>query len=356
MEQNINIAEILKDKPKGTKLYSPLFGEVGFSEIVGSNIFVVVTDDDKKKMIKSFSRTGNYYSNYLQAECLLFPSSQMRNWSKFAWKKGDVLVSRDRDVHVIFEKFTDNTYTAFRGKYYYYQGNGKNRYNPSREHINVITENFSIETEKINRLTYINYIEEKLGGKLNCETLEIDKQPKFKDGDIMVMEEDPYKYYSKCIFILKGDIKINNQIWFMDSYLFYNINNDYLESDISEVKIEDEDIRLATDSEKQQLFDALKKKGKAWDAEKKQIVNLPKKHEFQPFEKVLVRDEVDEAWHIDLFECMPTDNHKDYHRCTTGCRKYMCMNGCWKFCIPCNENTKHLLGTTDEWKENKDEE
>lgn len=50
-----------------------------------------------------------------------------------------------------------------------------------------------------------------------------------------------------------------------------------------------EEYRFATEEEKQQLFDALEKEGKAWDAEKKQIVDLKPKVELKPFDNVLVR-------------------------------------------------------------------
>lgn len=41
MENKINIAEILRDMPEGTKLYSPLLGEVKFKEVVFGNIFPI---------------------------------------------------------------------------------------------------------------------------------------------------------------------------------------------------------------------------------------------------------------------------------------------------------------------------
>ena len=41
MENKINIAEILRDMPKDTKLYSPLFGEVKFKEVVSDNTFPI---------------------------------------------------------------------------------------------------------------------------------------------------------------------------------------------------------------------------------------------------------------------------------------------------------------------------
>ncbi len=61
---------------------------------------------------------------YDDGECVVFPSKEMCDWRKFAWKKGDVLVSKDRNVHIIFEKFEDDAYTKFRGKHYLWEEGG----------------------------------------------------------------------------------------------------------------------------------------------------------------------------------------------------------------------------------------
>ena len=99
--------------------------------------------------------------------------------------------------------------------------------------------------------------------------------------------------------------------------------------------------RLATDSERQQLFSALEKEGKAWDAEKKEIVDLKPKFEFKPFDKVLVRCGKSDKWSIDFFS----------HKVSDG---YICAGDTWfEYCIPYNEETAHLLGTTDEWEGGK---
>lgn len=91
-------------------------------------------------------------------------------------------------------------------------------------------------------------------------------------------------------------------------------------------------LRLATEEEKQQLFDALKKKGKAWDAKKKQIVDLKPKVELKPFDKVLVRDSKSDYWRATLFS----------HINENGC--YYCIWAGWTYCIP-YEGNEHLLGT-----------
>lgn len=90
MDKNINLVEILKDCPAGTKLYSPIFGEVTFMKIYKDNTFsiMVITSGDE---IVHFSAKGQYYQSYDDSECLLFPSKDQRDWSKFSapWYKKD---------------------------------------------------------------------------------------------------------------------------------------------------------------------------------------------------------------------------------------------------------------------------
>lgn len=100
------------------------------------------------------------------------------------------------------------------------------------------------------------------------------------------------------------------------------------------------ELRLATEEEKKQFFSALAKKGKAWDAEKKQIVDLEPKCEFKPFDKVLGRNEKDDVWEAELFSHYREESQYPF-RCIGFSRKY---------CIPYNEETAHLLGTTDDWE------
>lgn len=322
METKINIAEILKDKPANTKLYSPLFGEVYFSHVGGDNIAV-----EHHGGISLFFSSGRFF-DLDESEPLLFPSKEMRAWRKFAWKKGDVLVSNDGKIEVIFEKFGSDTYQSFIGKHHlgsldenlYYQEGGA-----------YSTASFNIETEDAAQ-TYINTIEEKLDGKLNLESLEIEKaQPEFKDGDIVVTDAVPSLCYSKCIFILKGDLNANENS--ANSYVFYNINNNHISFDVLDTTIRDRNIHLATDSEKQQLFDAFAKKGKTWDSEKKAIVDLKPKVELKPFDKVLVRDSKSDNWRVNLFGYIDKDEY------------YHCAFANWVYCIPYAGN-EHLLGTT----------
>lgn len=317
MEAKINIAEILKNKPKGTKLYSPLFGDVYLSYVKDGIINV-----QHHVGITKFFGDGRYY-NYPESEPLLFPSKEMQDWSKFAWEKGDVLVNKIKTIFIIFEGFEDDNYTTFKGKHCLTTIGNEKEY--TNKESNFLVSLFD-KAKEDDAQTYIK----RLGGKLNRETLEIEKQPEFKDGDILCVidNSDDYHY----ILIYKGQDKEHIYRY----VTMFEDNSLHIRKDATLTKPEDYSMRYATDEEKQQLFDALAKEGKAWDAEKKQIVNLKPKSKFEPFDKVLVRDCLDEMWRPSFFACyLPF-----------GREPYQVIDGEWvKLCIP-YEGNESLLGTT----------
>lgn len=324
METKINLVEILKDKPQGTKLYSSACGKCKLEEV-----------DDKSFKISFYNSKFGFMNGgeghldkngklYDDGECVVFPSKEMRDWSKFAWKKGDVLISNDGKKEVFFNGFTDDTYALFKAKHgFEVLSNGKDIYLANED--GIATSDYTLEDKDVAQ-TYINTIEERLGGKLNRKTLKIENvQQKFKNGDIVTImprigdkliylfkAEDDKKYYGHAF--LDGNIAIVND----DSYC----QKDFCTA------------RSSTEEEKQQLFSALAKKGKAWDAEKKEVVDLkPKVDELKPFDKVLVRDSESDKWRANLFGYI--DKDKYYH----------CVYANWVYCIP-YEGNEHLLGTT----------
>lgn len=99
--------------------------------------------------------------------------------------------------------------------------------------------------------------------------------------------------------------------------------------------------RLSTEEEKMHFFDALAKKGKTWDAVKKQIVDLKPKVEFKPFDKVLVRNTDTEEWFPGFFEKFDSTWNNPYHIMN---RRSM-TDFAFKQCIPYIGN-ESLLGTT----------
>ena len=325
METKINIAEILRDKPQGTKLYSRICGAVELKKVI---------DVRKKKsiMVKELNSNNQHRfwhdGNFFRAgQCVLQPSENMADWSKFSWKKGDVLQNNDHNTQVIFDRFISDTYEMVRCKYWLKVDNGIERFVVE---TNVFTKDYFKVSEELSQC-YINEIENRCGGKLNLETLEIEKQTEFKDGDIVVTDAVPSMCYSKCIFILKGDLNTGESR--ANSYVFFNINNNHISYDVLGTIEINRNIHLATDSEKQQLFDAIEKDGKAWDSDKKAIVDFKSKVELKPFDRVLVRDFEDQAWQVSLFSYKDSDS-------------YYCCNGCaWNQCISYIGN-ESLLGTT----------
>lgn len=327
MEEKINIAEILKDKPQGTKLYDWLHNiDVELDTIITTYTETVVwcTNETNNNTTchRGYSEFGTErgYPDGLQ---ILLPSKDMRDWSKF-FKKGDVLICYEgkKPYYTIFDGFEDNTYRAFKGKFAHDCYEGKWYQNEG----NLSTNTF----QKLNRAyseIYVTKIEERFGGKLNRETLEIEKpQPEFKDGDIVMSD-------SGTIVLVRGisfTRKIYYHAYMRNEYIYINQVEGEFFSRTSRIK------RFATDSEKQQLFDALAKEGKAWDAEKKMIVNLKPKVELKPFDNVLVRHQKTEEWRANIFS--HTDKTDEY-------LDYVCVNGRWEFCIPYIGN-ESLLGTT----------
>ena len=116
MEEKINIAEILKNKPSGTKLYSTVHGKCTF-EAVTDEIFKINFCNSKFGLMQAGECTLIKFGNMFDdGECIIFPSKDMRDWSKFTWKRGDVLIS-DCGFVCIFKEWASDDYTRFNGCY-----------------------------------------------------------------------------------------------------------------------------------------------------------------------------------------------------------------------------------------------
>ena len=318
MKEELNIAAILKDKPQNTRLWSPIFGDVYLKDITDvNNNMIRITHHGVDNI---FMNNGKVWAD---GDVCLFPSRWMHDWQKFAWKKGDVLVN-SRGLKILFDRWADDNYTSFYAKT-----------------INLVEDAFldtnlhTLASEKEAK-SFIKCIEEKFGGKLNLETFEIEKQPKFKDGDILYVKT---KLGSEYIMINKLSEEVKTAF-----YVACNLSSKKIYWNQIHSVCRDEEIgilRQVTDYEKSQLFEALAKKGKTWDAVKKQIVDLKPKYEFKPFDRVITRNAYDNIWTANIFSHM--DSYGKY--VTIGCV------GGYPYCLPYNEETAHLLGTTDEWKE-----
>ena len=342
MEAKINIAAILKDKPQGTKLYDWLYNiavELDTISTTDTETVVWCTNetDNNTTCHRGYSEFGTV-RNCPDGLQILLPSRKMRDWRKFSWKKGDVLVSEgEHRLHVIFEGFEDDTYTTFKGKHYLcnYDDNeeyNEEEYNDYKKEISLRTIEFE-KDDKDSAQTYINTIEERLGGKMNMETLEIEKnQSGFKDGDILSCDEDTYTKHTTLILYKNGCA--------VESLVSLIRHHDLIESrePINDFLLSR--LNYAREDEKKELFDALAKKGKTWDAEKKEVVDLKPKCEFKPFDRVITRNAADDVWTANVFSHM--DSHGEYVTVA-------CVGG-YTHCLPYNEKTAKLIGTTDNWE------
>lgn len=307
-----------------------MFSEVFFSHVSGGSIAV-----EHRGGTSLFFSSGKFY-DYDGAEPLLFPSKEMRDWSKFAWKKGDILVNKDAEVHIIFDGFKDDTYKTFHGHYYLWEEEGSIVNFEENEDYMQTSEFYKANKEEAQ--TYINTIEERLGGKLNMETLEIENaQPEFKDGDIITFKDRIIIIYNNSIEKYPNRTEIYYHACLKEGELTVN---EYLMSCGF-----GEGWYSSTEEEKQQLFDALTKKGKAWDAEKKQIVDLKPKCELKPFDRCIwkIRNCEGSIWrasfvsYVDEYGATPMDVSIDEDLVNL-------------IILPYNDQTKLLVGTTDEWE------
>lgn len=245
MEQN-KILKILGKVPLGTELYSPAFGKMAFSGIrdtfANEQRIAMLTES---KIDMAFLTDGKFKES---GEIMLFPSNLMRNWDKFGWEKGDVLVS-DEGGCCIFTEYLNYPYTTFLGKLVSYEKTVKNG---TFVEETICWKKSDITTEK-----YIEYINTNLiesNHRVNPETLEV------------------------------------------------------------------ESIRL---------------RPKKDNATYKKVSDKPER-EFEPFEKVLVRDQKTDKWTPDLYGS----------KGKVGRYNYICIGGLCVYCIP-YEGNEHLLGTTN---------
>lgn len=244
MNKNLDLTEILKNCPVGTKFYSSYLGkDVIFIEIYDNHIKCEYSSQiDSLNCSIQFRKDGSLYPG---GECMLFPSKDQRDWSK--WQRpfidGDILVSITDKIFI----FSDTKIESF-------------------SKISYCT--CHIVVDKINK------------NIVNCN---------FNDFG---------PYVSLC--------------------------------------------RYATEEEKQLLFDVIKDKGYRWNVDTKTLEKI-KKEKFdpktlQPFDKVLARQFKDRPWIA------------DFHSYYDVCRGQSVGTGEFRYyyCIPYNEDTKHLLGSSNE--------
>lgn len=166
MENKINIAEILRDCPKGTKLYSPLFGTVTLECCdINSKDYPIRTTLHNGSCT-SFSPHGTFLRGFESAETVLFPSSEIRDWSKF-FKRGDVVYNPNSKMLAIFDGWASDYYTEFNTTINYYKD-----HTFGEEEV-CDTECF-VKANGEQKTLFITAAEKHYGGKYNPETLQVE--------------------------------------------------------------------------------------------------------------------------------------------------------------------------------------
>lgn len=284
MKKELNISAILKDKPKGTKLYSTPFGDCTFDN--------VANDDNIRFTERGDAFYTDGYGKYSpNGECLVFPSKLMQDWSKFAWKKGDVLADEER--FVIFKGFENDDYTEFFAPFEYNN-------NTFRQDLGLITNEFRKANDDIAQ-EVIKKIEEHYGGKLNLETLEIEQPKKsaFEIGKLYVFNEEDEDGNVTVIGKLIGKNESKDTLTFGNQY---EIETEKFVTDQAfDLRISvHEELREATEGE----YCTFQEACTLWE---KKAKGQP---DFKPFDKVPVRDSDTEEWEPAIFLRMSKEEEK----------------------------------------------
>lgn len=286
MEQkDIDIYEILQNEEYGTELYTPKCGRVwhsGMANDKDSAKAIWTEDEDGREHF--FDKNGKIYK---EGEVLLFPSKKMRDWSKF-FKKGDVLEYKkeNNQATCLFDSYEDDT-TKLRFTGLYTLTKGKIWDTPTSWDI-------SDWVKSDNPAAYIKTIEERLGGKLNRETLEIEKPAKltFEIGKFYVFNEDDEDGELTIIGELIDKNESEDTLTFGNQY---EIENEKFVTDQAfDLRISvNKELREATENEVE-LFNKHYDIWKNGKEEREQPA-------FKTFDKVLVRSGDDCKWLPALF-------------------------------------------------------
>lgn len=283
MEKDIDIYEILKGMPDGTPLYTPMCGEVEFTCLTPNKEAGEAIWTENKNGKYSFNKNGRWMEG---GEVMLFPSKEMRDWSKF-FKKGDLLEyvgGVDVKGNCIFEKYEDETKTRFIGRFV----KENEVLNPNRS-LTLRTADWGKSDDPAG---YIRFVEERLGGKLNRVTLEIEKpkKPAFEIGKLYVFDEEDEDDNVTVIGELIGKYESEDTLRFGNQY---EIETEKFVTDQAfDLRISvHKELREATENE----IELFEKHYSIWEKGAKE------QPDFKPFDKVLVRNEERSKWQPAFF-------------------------------------------------------
>ena len=208
MENKINIAEILRDMPKGTKLDSPLFGKCEYISVVGDKRPINIrTSNTNDMQYEAFTEYGCYFSDFEDTDTILFPSAKMRDWNKF-FKRGDIVYNPHSQMYAVFECWANDDYTEFNTTINYYKD-----HTFGKEEV-CDTECF-VKANDEQKTLFITAAEKFFDGQYNPETLRVDyvkvsipkcsfmpfQEVLVRDSDASIWEAAHFSHYDgECEF------------------------------------------------------------------------------------------------------------------------------------------------------------
>ena len=183
-----NLVSILKHCPEGTKLYSPIYGEVVLDSVQSKSIYTLAKTNNGATLVVEFTRLGRLYSEFSNSECVLFPSKDQRDWDKFRIpaNKGDIIIFYDKSALFMIDAMTDNyvTIIAYVDKYSIFITGGR------------ILLNYSPASEDMKKKFFDAM--DKAGYTWDGETLK-KKEPQFKPFEkVLVRDAESDKW--RCAF------------------------------------------------------------------------------------------------------------------------------------------------------------
>ena len=285
-QEKINIYKILDNVPIGTKLYSPICGECALN-VLENEAIEVETQDNEGWWFTKYGRTHSFPD----AECLLFPSKEMRDWGKF-FKKGDVLeyTGKNGNANCIFESYEDYTMERFIGRFTI-ADKGKYVQAPT----SFITNDWYKSKDQDG---YIKKVEKYWEGKLNLETLELERGEK---QDYEVGKLYYFHFHHDLTIPSIGELtSIFNDHIIFGSYLKTNDGHFETEREYHLLICDHPEFRPATAEECEHFVNAKKR----WE-------NSQETEELKLFDKVLVRNSDNRKWLPGIF-VKETDTNDEY--------------------------------------------
>ena len=295
MNENIDLTKILKDCQKGTKFYSILYGEVEFISVNSKNdSYQIVLKELRRNSITFVDSKGKYFHEY-NGECTLFPSKDQRDWSKFTapWYKKS-----------IEQKFQVGQYIT--------DGHDSGQIIEVDCHCYKILD-FTENTNIIIPFT--------LQDNYHLWTIQ-----DVKDGDVLVNGSNIFIFYF-----------INNRR--LMGYCHVNMDDGNLYNDIGSIECFctiDAPITPATKEQRNFLFQKIKEAGYKWNVESKTLEEKFDPKTLKPFDKIIARVEGG-IWFCELLSFIVEGRNL-----IKGLASY------YNYCIPYNDDTKHLVGTAEE--------